>query len=110
MSARAMAPRKSATKPIRAINHRCGPGPVEARDGELCEALDGADAAVVGVAPPPDPADEAGVDVGADDAGDVVALGVVVPPVDVPVNEIAPTARSPLMSPMATTQVSPAAC
>ena len=110
MSARAMAPRKSATMPIRAINHRCGPGPVEARDGELCEALDGADAAVVGVAPPPDGADAAGVDVGADDAGDVVALGVVVAPVDAPANESAPTARSPLMSPIATIQVSPAAC
>ena len=117
-----MAPRESATKPIRAINHRCGPGPVEARDDELCEALEGADAAVVGVAPPPDAADDAGDDVGADDAGDADALAepldplvvapgvVVVPPVDAPANEIAPTARSPLMSPMATTQVSPAAC
>jgi hypothetical protein len=65
---------------------------------------------VVGVAPPPDAADDAGDDVGADDAGDVVATDVAVPPVDAPANEIAPTARSPLMSPMATTQVSPAAC
>jgi hypothetical protein len=119
MSARAMAPRESATKPIRATNHRCGPGPVKARDGELCEALDGADAAVVGAAPAPDAADDFGDDVGADDAGDdvpladppdppVVAGAVVVPPV-APVNKTAPTARSPLMSPMATTQVSPAA-
>ena len=94
MSARAMAPRKSATKPIRAINHRCGPGPVEASGplGAVCGA------AVVGVA------------VGAVVGGDVVATDVVVPPVDAPANAIAPTARSPLMSPMATTQVSPAAC
>ena len=92
MSARAMAPRESATKPIRAINHRCGPGPVVARG-----PLGAVAGAVVGVA------------VGAV-VGDVVAPDVVVPPADAPVNEIAPTARSPLMSPMATTQVSPAAC
>jgi hypothetical protein len=125
VNARAMAPRDSARKPIRAINHRCGPGPVKAIEGELCEALDGAEAAGVGVAPPLDAADdrgaEAGDEVGAEDAGDddpladppdplVVALGVVVPPVDELANEIDPTARSPLMSPMARTQVSPAAC
>jgi hypothetical protein len=127
VNARAMAPRDSARKPIRAINHRCGPGPVKAIEGELCEALDGAEAAGVGVAPPlaaaDDPGDEVepGDEVGAEDAGDdappadppdplVVALGVVVPPVDELANEIDPTARSPLMSPMARTQVSPAAC
>ena len=99
---------------MRATSHSCGPGPVEARDGALCEALEGADAAVVGVEAEPDAACEAGADVGADAAGDddplVVAPGVVVPPVDAPANTIAPTARSPLMSPMASTQVSPAAC
>jgi hypothetical protein len=118
MSAIAMAPRYSATKPMRAINQRCGPGPVKAIEGELCEALDGPDAAVVGVAPPPDAADDVGDEVGADDAGDDDPLAeppdplvvAVVPPVAAPVNMTAPTARSPLMSPMATTQVSPAAC
>ena len=123
MSASATAPRYSATKPMRVTSHRCGPVPVKASEGELCEALDGADAAVVGVVPPPDGADDAGAEagadeVGADDAGDddpvveppdplVVAVA---PPVDALANEIAPTARSPLMSPMARTQVSPAAC
>ena len=113
MNARAMAPRDSARKPIRAINHRCGPGPVKAIEGELCEARDGADAAVVGVVPPPDAADDVGDVVGADDPlaepPDPLVVAVV-PPVDAPVNVTAPTARSPLMSPMATTQVSPAAC
>ena len=54
-----------------------------ARDGELCDAVDGAAAAaVVGVVPAPDAADEAGDDVGADGAGVVVATDVAVPPVD----------------------------
>jgi hypothetical protein len=92
---------KSATKPIRAINHRCCPGPVEASAplGAVCGA------AVVGVAI----GAVVGVAIGCVVGGDVVATDVLVAPVDAPVNEIAPTARSPLMSPMATTQVSPAA-
>jgi len=102
LRARAMAPRESARKPIRAISHRCGPGPVEASGplGAVCGA------AVVGVAA----GAVVGVAVGAVVGGDVVATDVVVPPVDAPANAIDPTARSPLMSPMATTQVSPAAC
>jgi hypothetical protein len=41
---------------------------------------------------------------------DVAPEVVVVPPVLSPLNRIAPTARSPEMSPMAMTQVIPAAC